>query len=334
MTTGCGREENGEGNSEAAGFAIPNRAAGRPRWPPPRGRIGFAAVAAFVEQIAARILHGDAPAVVGLDPRAAALPDAVLPDAPPAERIVAFHRLALPVLARHCPMVKPNVAFFECLGAAGFAAYETTCAIARECGLLVLGDVKRGDIGATAEAYAAAHFRWADALTLHPYLGGDSIAPFLRHCRPAAGGKAVFVLVRTSNPGARDFQDLRLAAGGVLCDAVADAVTQWGHDLPAAEGYSPVGAVVGATWPQELARLRQRLPRAWLLLPGVGVQGGKVADLLPAFDRRGLGALVTQSRGIMQAFPPADPDWLARIDRAAAAFAAACRTIARSAAQA
>jgi orotidine-5'-phosphate decarboxylase len=191
---------------------------------------------------------------------------------------------------------------------------------------LVVGDVKRGDIGSTAEAYAEGHFRLADAVTLHPYLGLDSAQPFLAHCRTDKG-RGVFVLVRTSNPGAKDFQDLPVG-GEPLCDVVARAVTRWGQDLPQAHGYSPVGAVVGATWPQELARLRALLPHSWLLLPGVGAQGGKVADLAAAFDRHGLGALVNQSRGVMQCFQPGDRDWLDRVEQAAAAFATECRAVA------
>ena len=284
----------------------------------------------FVARLAERVLGGQAPIVIGLDPRPDALPAKVAPGQPAAARFVAFYREALPVLARRAPCVKPNVAFFEAHGAAGFRAYEETCALARQHGLLVLGDVKRGDIGSTAEAYAAGHFALADALTLHPYLGLDSVEPFLRWCTADGGGKGVFVLVRTSNPGARDFQDLRVGEHA-LCDVVADAVARWGRDLPSAEGYSPVGAVVGATYPKDLARLRARLPNSWLLLPGVGAQGAAVADLAPAFDRRGLGALVAQSRGVLQAFAPGESRWLQRIDAAAAAFAQECRTVARSA---
>ena len=253
---------------------------------------------------------------------------------------MAFYRAALPVLARHVPVVKPNIAFFECHGSRGFWAYENVCQLARQAGLLVIGDIKRGDIGSTAEAYAQGHYRWADAVTLHPYLGSDSMEPFLRHCHPDRGGKGAFVLVRTSNPGAAELQDLALAgqaaaaSSRTICEAVADAVTRWGQALPLVEGYSPVGAVVGATWPGELERLRARLPAAWILLPGVGAQGGKVADLRPAFDERGLGALVTQSRGVMQAFDPADPQWLQHVESAAAEFATECRTVAQSAAKA
>lgn len=280
----------------------------------------------FVAALADRVLGGQAPVVIGLDPRLDALPAAIAPGASPATRILAFYREAMPVIARHAPAVKPNVAFFEQFGAEGYAAYEETCALARRHGLLVVGDVKRGDIGSTAEAYAEGHFRVADAVTLHPYLGLDSAQPFLAHCR-ADKGRGVFVLVRTSNPGAKDFQDL-MVGGEPLCDVVARAVTRWGQDLPRSHGYSPVGAVVGATWPQELARLRGLLPHSWLLLPGVGAQGGKVADLAAAFDKQGLGALVNQSRGVMQCFKPDAHDWLDRIEAAAAAFAVECRAVA------
>ena len=287
----------------------------------------------FVAELARRILSGAAPAVVGLDPRLDALPSGLLPSAAAPERIAAFYGQALPAIARHVPVVKPNIAFFECFGSAGFAAYETTCNVARAAGLLVLGDIKRGDIGSTAEAYAEGHAQWADAVTLHPYLGGDSLQPFLQRTHADKGGLGLFVLVRTSNPGAKDLQDLPIEGQGrALCDAVADAVHRWGQDLPKAEGYSPVGAVVGATWPHELERLRKRMPNAWILLPGVGAQGGKVEDLVSAFDRRGLGALATQSRGVMQAFKPGDADWLAKIEAAAAQFADDCRRVQKLAA--
>ena len=280
----------------------------------------------FVAALAERVLGGQSPIVIGLDPRLDALPTHVAAGGAPAARILAFYRETMPAIARHAPAVKPNIAFFEQYGAAGYAAYEETCALARRSGLLVVGDVKRGDIGSTAEAYAEGHFQLADAVTLHPYLGLDSAQPFLAHCR-ADKGRGVFVLVRTSNPGAKDFQDLQVG-GEPLCDVVARAVSRWGQDLPQAHGYSPVGAVVGATWPQELARLRSLLPHSWLLLPGVGAQGGKVADLAAAFDHRGLGALVNQSRGVMQCFKPGDRDWLDRVEQAAAAFAAECRAVA------
>lgn len=281
----------------------------------------------FVGDLAERVLGGMSPIVIGLDPRLSAFPERLMPGAAPAARIVAFYGETLPVIARHAPAVKPNIAFFESYGSDGFRAYEEVCRMAHEHGLLIVGDVKRGDIGSTAEAYAEGHFRIADSLTLHPYLGHDSVAPFLKWCPPEQGGRGVFVLVRTSNPGAKDFQDLRIA-DEPLCEAVARSVHQWGSQLPQEHGYHAVGAVVGATWPEELARLRQLMPNSWLLLPGVGAQGGKVADLAAAFDERGLGALVNQSRGVMQCFAPANDDWLDRIEQACATFAAECRAVA------
>ncbi|MFT4514742.1 MAG: orotidine-5'-phosphate decarboxylase [Planctomycetota bacterium] len=285
------------------------------------------AVQSFVGDLAERVLGGMSPIVIGLDPRLSAFPEQLMRGAAPAARMVAFYGEALPVIAKHAPAVKPNIAFFECYGSDGYRAYEEVCRMAHEVGLLIVGDVKRGDIGSTAEAYAEGHFRIADSLTLHPYLGNDSVAPFLKWCPPEQGGRGVFVLVRTSNPGAKDFQDLRIG-DEPLCDVVAKAVNQWGSALPQEHGYHAVGAVVGATWPEELARLRKLLPNSWLLLPGVGAQGGKVQDLAAAFDERGLGALVNQSRGVMQCFAPAQTDWLDRIDQACATFAAECRAVA------
>ncbi|MFK7739487.1 MAG: orotidine-5'-phosphate decarboxylase [Planctomycetota bacterium] len=283
----------------------------------------------FVAELADRVLAGAAPIVIGLDPRLSAFPQGLLPGAAPAARIVAFYRECLPVIAKHAPAVKPNIAFFEAYGSDGYRAYEEVCRQAHEEGLLIVGDVKRGDIGSTAEAYAEGHFRIADSLTLHPYLGHDSIAPFLKWCAPESGGRAVFVLVRTSNPGAKDFQDLPVGTSEVtFCDSVASAVQQWGDGLPQAHGYHAVGAVVGATWPEELARLRRAMPNSWLLLPGVGAQGGKIEDLAAAFDERGLGALVNQSRGVMQCFSPSNDDWLMRIEQACATFARECRAVA------
>lgn len=280
----------------------------------------------FAQELERRIAAGCAPICVGLDPRLDALPRGLAPNEPPARRILAFYERTLPVLAPLAPVVKPNIAFFERYGAEGWICYEATCALARAAGMLVIGDVKRGDIGSTAEAYAEAHFAHADALTLHPYLGSDSLEPFLKQCKTA--GKGVFVLVRTSNPGARDLQDLRVGEGS-LAETVAMLVHKWGMELGNPEGYSPLGAVVGATWPQELHKLRMLMPRAWLLLPGVGAQGAKPEDVAPAFDRRGLGALVNQSRGVMQAFAPDDPGWLDKVRVATMTFAEQVRVASR-----
>jgi orotidine-5'-phosphate decarboxylase len=278
----------------------------------------------FASELARRLRGGAAPAVLGLDPRLEALPADIAPGAPPAVRIEEFYARVLPRVAPHACAVKPNIAFFERHGADGWRAYEATCAAAHAAGLLVIGDVKRGDIGPTAQAYADAHFRLADALTLHPYLGSDAIEPFLGPCRTA--GKGVFVLVRTSNASAHELQDLP-TAGGTVSEQVARLVDRWGKGIGPERGYGPVGAVVGATCPDQIAALRALMPRAWFLLPGVGAQGGKVADLRLAFGADGLGALVAQSRGILQCFEPAATDWLRRVVTAAEQFAGELRRL-------
>ncbi len=284
--------------------------------------------AGFTERLANAVLGGRAPACVGLDPRLDALPSRLARDGSPAERILAFAREVMPLIARHVPVLKPNIAFFECHGAAGFGVYEEVCRMARALDLLVIGDVKRGDIGATAEAYAAVHLELADAVTLHPYLGTDAIQPFLTRAREL--GRALFVLVRTSNPGARDFQDLEIGTPErrTLAETVAAAVHRLGEGLADRHGYTPVGAVVGATWPREIARLRALMPRAWFLLPGVGAQGARVDELAPAFDGRGLGAVVSQSRGVLQCFDPGDADWRDRVEAALVAFVGSFKAIA------
>ncbi len=271
----------------------------------------------FSETLTERLRQGAAPAVVGLDPRPGALPAALLPKAPPTERILAFYEEVLPLLARHVPVVKPNIAFFERFGAEGFAAYEATCRLARAHGLLVIGDIKRGDIGSTAEAYADAHCGLVDAVTLNPYLGRDALEPFLRAAQER--GTGLFVLVRTSNPSAEEFQSLE-TQGGNLAQEVARAVHRWGEETLPGARYGLVGAVVGATHPGEIAGFRELMPRAWLLLPGVGAQGASVADVRAAFDNEGFGGLVAQSRGILQTFDPQDGTWRQRVEEAAADF--------------
>ncbi|MHC4077093.1 MAG: orotidine-5'-phosphate decarboxylase, partial [Planctomycetota bacterium] len=219
------------------------------------------------------------------------------------------------------------VAFFERYGAAGFGAYEAVCRLAREQGLLVIGDIKRGDIGSTAQAYADGHCGLVDAVTLNPYLGTDALEPFLEASRKQ--GTGLFVLVRTSNPSAVEFQSLTTSDGSSLAQQVARAVHRWGEQTAPGAGYGLVGAVVGATHGDEIAEFRELMPRAWLLLPGVGAQGGRVADVRAAFDDEGLGGLVAQSRGILQAFDPKDGSWRDQVESAAARFQADVLAVAR-----
>jgi len=189
--------------------------------------------------------------------------------------------------------VKPQSAFFEAHGWQGVRAFQSVCGHAREAGLLVIADVKRGDIGSTAQAYVDAVRPYADAATVNPYLGTDGVQPFLDACRDGFG---IFVLVKTSNPGSHDLQDALLADGRRVWELVAEHVERWGRDVPS------VGAVIGATYPEELATARRLLPRATFLLPGVGAQGATAADCAPAFP--GL-ALVSASRSVIFADDPA-----------------------------
>jgi orotidine-5'-phosphate decarboxylase len=240
----------------------------------------------------------------------------------------------LDVVAPLVPIVKPQSAFFEACGPAGLSALQRILARARNKGLLTILDSKRNDIASTAAAYADAAFAgttlagsshpvWqADALTVNPYLGRDAIEPFLQSARKANGG--VFVLVRTSNPGAKLFQDLD-CGGRPLYQHVADAVGLWTRENLSRCGFGDVGAVVGATHPAELALLRKQLPDAIFLIPGYGAQGGTAADCAPGFRADGLGAIVNSSRGIIACFKPEETNWEAAIEAATKNTIAALR---------
>jgi orotidine-5'-phosphate decarboxylase len=236
-----------------------------------------------------------------------------------------FGLRVLKVVAPLVPVVKPQSAFFEACGPAGLEALQEVLRQARQLGLITILDSKRNDIASTAEAYADAAFAgtaiggrrlpvWdADALTINPYLGRDAVEPFLLSAR--GDGRGVFVLVRTSNRGSGQFQNL-LCEGKPLYLHVAEAVGQWTRENRGTCGFGDVGAVVGATHPQELAGLRQALPEAYFLIPGYGAQGGTAADTAPGFRPDGLGALVNSSRGIIAAFSPEDPAWEVAIEKA------------------
>jgi len=268
----------------------------------------------FSEKLAAAIQAKQSPVCVGLDPRWQLLPESLRQPSQThgqneqvqqAAAFAEFCQRVIDVVAALVPVVKPQVAFFEQLGPPGLMALRQVIAYARRRELLVIVDAKRNDIGSTAAAYAAAYFgphaAWpADALTVSPYLGDDSLLPFVSAAREHGGG--VFVLVKTSNPGGRQFQDLS-SGGRPLYRHVAEFVERLAaedarldDDTP---GYGNIGAVVGATYPEQLAELRAAMPHAWLLIPGYGSQGGAAADTAAGFDSRGLGAIVNNSRGII-----------------------------------
>ncbi|MBX3439693.1 MAG: orotidine-5'-phosphate decarboxylase [Planctomycetaceae bacterium] len=258
------------------------------------------------------------PACVGLDPRLKQLPPEVIArttsgrtDAAAVARAYGeFCRRVIDVVAPLVPVVKPQAAFFEELGPPGMDALAEVIRSARNAGLIVICDAKRGDIGSTAEAYARGYLAgedpdaaaWgADALTVNPYLGVDTLQPFVDIAVERGGG--LYVLVRTSNPGAGTFQDHR-SDGKPLFTKVAEAVETLAHQTASggADEYGAVGAVVGATYPEELAELRGLMPHAPLLVPGYGSQGGTAADVAAAFQSDGQGAVVNSSRGVIFAY--------------------------------
>jgi orotidine-5'-phosphate decarboxylase len=263
----------------------------------------------FADRLAAAVRAKGTVLCVGLDPRLESLPDSIRERH--ADTAAAYEDFCLQVLKIVAPMVgvvKPQSAFFEACGPAGMTALQRVLRRAKELGLVTILDAKRGDIATTAAAYADASFAAfdADAVTVNPYLGRDAVEPFIMAAR--RDGRGLFVLVRTSNPGAGLFQDL-VCEGRPVYQHVAAAVAAWNGENIGACGFGDVGAVVGATHPAELKLLREQLPSVWLLVPGYGAQGGSSADVRAAFRSDGLGAIVNSSRGVTFPFAPEDPNW-------------------------
>jgi len=258
----------------------------------------------FATRLAAAVQSRRTPACIGLDPRRDSLPTTfgLETDATPETVAAAYARFCRDVIDVVAPLVaivKPQLACFEAVGAHGMTALADVIGYARSKGLLILADGKRGDIGSTAEAYADGWLAgpWAaDALTVNPYLGMDSIEPFVKTAAARAAG--IFVLVKTSNPGSKDFQDLE-SHGRTISEHVAAGVEQLAVRTADGGRYGAVGAVVGATWPRQLDDLRAAMPHAWILVPGFGKQGGRAADVRGAFDDEGLGALVVSARDVI-----------------------------------
>jgi orotidine-5'-phosphate decarboxylase len=273
------------------------------------------------DRLASAIQTKKTPLCVGLDPRYDQLPLSIRQKFPhtrtgQGQAYAEFCCRVIDIVAPLVGVVKPQSAFFEALGPEGMTALEQVMRHARQRGLFTILDAKRNDIATTATAYAEMAFQTydADMLTINPYLGKDSVEPFLQLGRKL--GRGVFVLVRTSNAGAGMFQDLK-CNGLPLHAHVAKAVVGWAMENMNFRGvYGDVGAVVGATSREELANLRQQLPGVWLLVPGFGVQGASAADTAAGFYDNGLGAVVNSSRAILFSVPPADPKWEEAVERA------------------
>jgi orotidine-5'-phosphate decarboxylase len=275
--------------------------------------------APFADRLAQAVERKHSQLVVGLDPRLDVLPmelrgEAVLGRAAAASAVARFCKGIVDAVGPYVVAVKPQAAFFEALGSDGVRALEEVCDYARAGGLLVLLDAKRGDIGSTSRAYAAAYLEprngdpaLADAVTASPYLGHDSIEPFLAACRRHDAG--LFLLVRTSNAGAADVQDAILSDGKPLWQHLATLVHEWGEPLVGSAGLSSVGAVVGATYPRAVSEARRLMPQTPILLPGVGAQGATPADVARAFTSGPASAIVTVSRSVLYAFKDSEADW-------------------------
>jgi orotidine-5'-phosphate decarboxylase len=273
------------------------------------------ATAAFSDRLAAAVERKRSQLCVGLDPRVDLFPVELRGEAP-ADAVARFCRGIVDAVAPYAVAVKPQLAFFEALGAGGMRAFEEVCAYARSAELLVIVDGKRGDIGSSARGYAAGYLEpqdgappFGDAMTVNPYLGRDSMDPLLAACRRHAAG--LFILVKTSNAGSADVQDLTLSDGRTVWMQVAALVDEWGEELLGENGLSSVGAVVGATFPREVGDARRLMPRSIILLPGIGEQGGTPADVARAFASGPASALVSASRSVIYAYRAGSGDWRA-----------------------
>ncbi len=257
------------------------------------------------------------PSVVGLDPDIRKIPMCYKTDIKSknpfeavSDVIYKFNRDIVDTVAGLVPAVKPQMAFYEKYGSYGVAAFEKTVAYAKEKGLVVIEDAKRNDIGNTAKAYANGHIGEvelldgtyapsfdADFLTVTPFLGSESITPFIDNCKKY--GKGIFVLVKTSNSSSGEIQDVITSSGATVSESIAEYVCRAAESCIGEYGYSSIGAVVGATYPEEAVNLRKIMPKSYFLVPGYGAQGGNAADILPCFNSDGLGAIVNSSRGIL-----------------------------------
>ncbi len=276
-------------------------------------------VAIIIDRLIEQIIIKKNPSVVGLDTKLEYVPRWVVDKYGgdkidfhgAAGAILEFNKAILDTIYEYIPAVKLQIAYYELYGPAGLEAFKATAQYAKEKGLIVIGDIKRNDIGSTAQAYATAYLGETqlgaskarafdmDFVTVNPYLGSDGVMPFIEICKEF--GKGIFILVKTSNPSSGEFQDLTVH-NKKLYHIVADKVVDWGRKVVGQSGYSAVGAVVGATYPQQIAELRAQMPSTYFLIPGYGVQGGNLDGILKGFGSNGLGAVVNASRSVICAY--------------------------------
>ncbi len=270
-----------------------------------------------IDRLIDKIKETNNPTIIGLDPRFDILPKCVINKYPKtiegvAQAIVEYNKNIIDDVYDIIPAVKPQIAFYEMFGVPGMIAFKETCKYAKEKGMIVVADIKRGDIGSTAEGYSNAYLGKTkigdieqsifdvDFITVNPYMGSDSVIPFVKDC--IKYGKGIFVLAKTSNPSSGELQDLHLEDGKEVYKKVSELIEMWGEDLRGKYGYSSVASVVGATYKEQLSDIRKIAPHTYFLIPGYGAQGGKAEDIALGFDEKGLGGLVNASRSLMCAY--------------------------------
>ncbi len=270
-----------------------------------------------IDNLIERIKQMNNPTVIGLDPRYDILPECIKKkyskDVEGAcKGFLEFNKALIDATCDIIPAVKPQIAFYEMFGIEGMKVFDETCKYAKSKGMIVIADMKRGDIGTTAQAYSNAAIGRTpigdinhsifdvEFVTVNPYLGTDGVKPFVDDC--AKYGKGIFILVKTSNKSSGELQDLKMEDGEELYKKVARLVNEWGKDLIGIHGYSSISAVVGATYPKQLQELRELMPHVYFLIPGYGAQGGKAEDIALGFDSNGLGGIINASRSLMRAY--------------------------------
>lgn len=270
-----------------------------------------------IDKLINKIKETNNPTVIGLDPRYEMLPKCVTSKYDQtlegvAKAIIEYNKALIDSTCDIIPAIKPQIAFYEMFGIPGMEAFRETCQYAKEKGMIVIADIKRGDIGSTAAGYSNAFLGKTpigdkqeaiydvDFITVNPYMGTDCVKPFIEDCKKY--NKGIFILVKTSNPSSGELQDQKLENGEEVYSQVANLVEKWGEELQGENGYSSVAAVVGATYPEQLEQIRKIAPHTYFLIPGYGAQGGKANDIALGFDEKGLGGIVNASRSLMCAY--------------------------------
>ena len=271
----------------------------------------------IIDILIKKIKETQNPTVMGLDPRYDMLPKCVTDKYPQtlegvAQAIIEYNKALIDATYDIIPAIKPQIAFYEMFGIPGMQAFKETCEYAKQKGMIVIADIKRGDIGSTAQGYSYAYLGKTkigdmeqsifdvDFVTVNPYMGTDCVKPFVDDCKKY--NKGLFILVKTSNPSSGELQDLKFENGKEVYKEVAELVEKWGEELVGENGYSSIAAVVGATYPEQLKQIREIAPHTYFLIPGYGAQGGKAEDIALGFDENGLGGIVNASRSLMCAY--------------------------------